>query len=272
MAEALSSFTGVLQGSIGGLLNKGQNILDRFIPPERRNELSNRLSKFATEKPMLASFLLSQVALSSVPLGLFLILTITVFIFALLAAVIIGVLGAVLFSVVCVGIGLIILLPTLFVTTFAAAFIWLWGVGAYYIVKWFNKKEVPGIHKPFPEGMQGEGLDALQGKGAAPGDPHGAQKEKPKQQPNGVNGTPKQPKQAEKKNKYPGIEEVQKATGVDLSDPKKAADFGAVAGKTGDLNKAKEQVMGAKDQVTGAKDQVTGAVGGVKGAAGGVLG
>ena len=54
MTEALSSFTGVLQGSVGGLLNKGQNILDRFIPPERRNELSNRLSKFATEKPMLA--------------------------------------------------------------------------------------------------------------------------------------------------------------------------------------------------------------------------
>lgn len=196
------------------------------------------------------------------PLGLFLILTITIFIFALLAALIIGVLGAVLFSVVCVGIGLIILLPTLFVTTFAAAFIWLWGIGAYYILKWFNKKEVPGIHKPFPEGMQGQGLDALQGKGAAPGDPHG-QKEKPKQQQqaNGVNG---HPKHAEKK-KYPGIEEVQKATGVDLSDPKKAADFGAVAGKTGDLNKAKEQVMGAKDQVTGA-------VGGVKGAAGGVLG
>lgn len=269
MAEALSSFTGVLQGSVGGLLNKGQNILDRFIPPERRNELSNRLSKFATEKPMLASFLLSQVALSSLPLGLFLILTITVFIFALVAALIIGVLGAVLFSVVCVGIGLIILLPTLFVTTFAAAFIWLWGIGAYYIVKWFNKKEVPGIHKPFPEGMQGQGLDALQGKGAPPGDPHAADSQKqakPKggqhQQANGTaNGAPKQ---AETK-KYPGIEEVQKATGVDLSDPKKAADFGTIAGKTGDLNKA-------KDQVTGAKDQVTGAVGGVKGAAGGVLG
>ena len=46
--------TGVLQGSIGGLLNKGQSILDRFFPPERRNELSAKLSKFATEKPMLA--------------------------------------------------------------------------------------------------------------------------------------------------------------------------------------------------------------------------
>lgn len=54
MAEALSGMTGVLQGSIGGLINKGQGILDRFFPPERRNELSAKLSKFATEKPMFA--------------------------------------------------------------------------------------------------------------------------------------------------------------------------------------------------------------------------
>ena len=54
MAEALSGMTGMLQGSIGGLLNKGQGILDRFFPPERRNELSAKLSKFATEKPMFA--------------------------------------------------------------------------------------------------------------------------------------------------------------------------------------------------------------------------
>ena len=54
MAEALSGMTGVLQGSIGGLLNKGQSILDRFFPPERRNELSAKLSKFVTEKPMFA--------------------------------------------------------------------------------------------------------------------------------------------------------------------------------------------------------------------------
>ena len=54
MAEALSGMTGALQGSIGGLLNKGQGILDRFFPPERRNELAAKLSKFATEKPMFA--------------------------------------------------------------------------------------------------------------------------------------------------------------------------------------------------------------------------
>ena len=54
MAEALSGLTGALQGSISGMINKGQGILDRFFPPERRNELSAKLSKFATEKPMFA--------------------------------------------------------------------------------------------------------------------------------------------------------------------------------------------------------------------------
>ncbi|KAG7005211.1 hypothetical protein G7Y79_00021g050780 [Physcia stellaris] len=247
MAEALSGMTGVLQGSIGGLLNKGQGILDRFFPPERRNELSAKLSKFATEKPMFASFILSQVALSSLPLGLFIILTITVIVFALIAALLIGVLGAVIFIVVCVGIGLIILLPTLFVTTFAAAFIWLWGVGAYFIVKWFNQKEIPGIHKPFEEGMNGMGLDALTGSGKPPGDPSGKE----------ANGKPKggqangAPPKKNPPRKIPGVDEVGKATGIDISDPKKAADVGKVLGKTQDVGKAKDLIGGAAGGVKG---------------------
>ena len=177
-------------------------------------------------------------------------------------------LGAVVFTVVCVGIALIILLPTLFVTTFAAAFIWLWGVGAYFIVKWFNKKEIPGVHKPLGEGMEGMGLEALSGKGA-PGDPNaadgapkdGAPKEGERKQPNGhkangahkANGTPKA---GEKK--MPGVDEVQKATGVDLSDPKKAAEFGKVMGRTGDVNKAKDAVGGVAGGVKGAASNVPG--------------
>lgn len=199
-------------------------------------------------------------SLSSLPIGLFLILTITVFVFALVAALLLAVLGAVVFTVVCVGIALIILLPTLFVTTFAAAFIWLWGVGAYFIVKWFNKKEVPGIHKPLGEGMQGMGLDALQGNGAPPGDPNaaddGVKKDGEKKQPNGhkANGAPK----LGDKKKMPAVDEVQKATGVDLSDPKKAADFGKVMGKTGDVNKATNAVGGVAGGVKGAAGNVPG--------------
>lgn len=176
-------------------------------------------------------------------------MTITVIVFSLLAALLIGVLGALIFTVVAVGFALLILLPTLFITTFAAAFIWLWGVGGYYIIKWFNKKEVPGIHTPMNGGL-GEigGLDALTGnkEGEKTADENGAPKE--------ANGKPKgnsPPKKDAKENK--GIDgvvkktpagDVGKATGVDLKDPKKAADVGKIAGKTGDLKKATDVTGG----------------------------
>lgn len=54
MAEVISGMTGALQGTLGGMINQGQNFLDRIFPPEKRNELWAKLSKFATEKPMLA--------------------------------------------------------------------------------------------------------------------------------------------------------------------------------------------------------------------------
>lgn len=54
MAEAVSGLAGSLQGSLTGMLGKGQQWLDNIFPPEKRNELTARLSKFLTEKPMLA--------------------------------------------------------------------------------------------------------------------------------------------------------------------------------------------------------------------------
>jgi Promethin len=168
----LGSMTGMLQGSINNLFSAGQGILDRRFPPAKREELKNKLLKFATERPQLAAFLLSQIALSGIPLALFLIMSITVLIFALLAGIIVGVLGAVLFTVFCLGLALLVLLPTLFMTTFAASFIFLWGLGAYYILKWFNQKDIPGIHKGGKDAVQKQmGLDslpALNGNHAAP--------------------------------------------------------------------------------------------------------
>lgn len=193
------------------------------------------------------SFILSQVALSGIPLGLFAIMTLTVIVFSLLAALLIGLLGALIFAVVAVGFALLILLPTLFITTFAAAFIWIWGVGGYYIVKWFNKKEVPGIHKPLNGGLGESGqLDALTGQGK-PGNENGVPKE--------ANGTPKEKSTPKKENisrkkdaketkelddvvKKTPVGDVGKTTGVDLKDPKKAADVNKVTSKTGDLKKA----------------------------------
>lgn len=54
MAEVIGGMTGALQGTLSGVINQGQTFLDRIFPPEKRNELWAKLSKFATEKPMLA--------------------------------------------------------------------------------------------------------------------------------------------------------------------------------------------------------------------------
>ena len=161
-------------------------------------------------------------------------MTITVFVFALVAALVIGLLGALLFTAFCVGVALLVLLPVLFITTFAGAFIWLWGVAAYFILKWFNKKEIPGIHTSLPEGIPGGGdgqsagdeLSALNGD-ARPPPPEEKRKEKPEEK-----------KSESKANGHAGgipgadkISDMGKATGMDagsVGDLKKKADVGNI--------------------------------------------
>jgi hypothetical protein len=150
----LGAITGTIQGSVGNLINTGQGYLDRWFPPDKRESLKQQLTKFATERPKLASFILSQIALSGLPLGLFIVMTITVVLFSLIAGLLVGLIGALLFIVFALGFALCILLPTLFFTTFAGVFIFLFGLGAYYIVKWFNEKSIPGIHTGLTEGVK----------------------------------------------------------------------------------------------------------------------
>ena len=195
-------------------------------------------------------------------------MTITVVVFALLAGLIIGLVGALLFIVVCVGFALIILLPTLFFTTAAATFIWLWGLAGYYIIKKYNKKEIPGIHtdlKSAPEGLR-EQLGALTGAGGPQGDPNGDSNGGEKQANGGAkeNGAKEngKPKEANGAPKHPGgykggatkqmngaadkVGSAGKASGVDVGNPKEAADVGKHAGKV--TNAA----QGVKGGVTGA--------------------
>ena len=54
MASVIGGMTGALQGTLTGVLNQGQGLLDRFFPPERREELYARATKFATEQPAFA--------------------------------------------------------------------------------------------------------------------------------------------------------------------------------------------------------------------------
>jgi hypothetical protein len=79
-----------------------------------------------------------NLAITGVPLFLFILFSLTVFIFALVVGLLVGVLAAVAFTLFAVGLALMIVLPTVFFTTMGATFLFLWGLGGYYILKWAN--------------------------------------------------------------------------------------------------------------------------------------
>jgi len=155
----MSGILSSLQGILGSLQSKAQGVIDSLFPPEKRAEVLARLQAFVISNPKLSAFLLSNIALTGLPLIMFGVFTITVFVFSLVAALLIGVLAALLFTVFMVGVALLVVIPTVFITTMGATFLFLWGLGGYYILKWFNEGESPA-----PEGSAiGDTLNNLTG-------------------------------------------------------------------------------------------------------------
>jgi len=70
---------------------------------------------------------------------LFITFTLTVFVFSLVVALLLAVLAALLFTVFMVLVALFFVLPTVFFTTMTACFIFVWGLGGYYIIKYFGE-------------------------------------------------------------------------------------------------------------------------------------
>ena len=85
--------------------------INTYFPPEKREYWKDQGTKFATQRPKLTAFLLSQIALSGPALALFFVLAVTIAVFALLAGLLVGLLGAVAFIVFAVGVALCFLLP-----------------------------------------------------------------------------------------------------------------------------------------------------------------
>ncbi|KAF2868437.1 hypothetical protein BDV95DRAFT_609918 [Massariosphaeria phaeospora] len=148
-----------IQGVAGKLGTTFQNVLNKIISPEKRAEVLGKLQSFAMNNPKLAAFLTTQIVITGLPLVLFFTFSLTVFVFSLIAALLIGLVAALLFTVAMVGVALLVVLPTIFLTTFAACFIFLWGLGGYYILKWINEGDMPA-----PDGTGiGDKLNSLTG-------------------------------------------------------------------------------------------------------------
>jgi len=130
-------------GVVDSAIAKIHTLIDRVLPPAQREKWLAQAKEFAVSNPKITAFLLTNIILSGPPLVLFIVFTITVFIIALLTGLVIGILGALLFTVFMVLVALFVVLPTLFLTTFAATFLAFWGLGAFYIIKWFNEGKTP---------------------------------------------------------------------------------------------------------------------------------
>ncbi|KAL2010218.1 hypothetical protein VTN00DRAFT_6025 [Thermoascus crustaceus] len=118
-------------------LAKAHAALDRILPPSRRSALQSRLTTFATSHPHLATFLLSQLIFCVLPLLLFLLSAVGILVASLVTVLVAGVLGAVLFTGFCVGVGfLFVVLPVSVVAAGSGVAAWFWGWGVYYALRW----------------------------------------------------------------------------------------------------------------------------------------
>jgi hypothetical protein len=79
------------------------------------------------------AFLLVNVALTGIPLLCFFGFALNVFIFSLITALLGAIVVALLFTAFMVFIASLFILPTIFFTTMSASFLFLWGLGGYYI-------------------------------------------------------------------------------------------------------------------------------------------
>ena len=103
------------------------------------------MTGYATERPLLTAFLLSQICISGPPIALFLITTLLVAISAMSTGILLGLLGAVFFICTFVGVSLVLLVPILFFTVMAGMFLWFWGVVIWCVITWFNRQEMSDV-------------------------------------------------------------------------------------------------------------------------------
>jgi len=121
------------------MVDKGHSMIDALVSREKQSEWLEWLKTSAIKSPKLAAFLLINILLSGGPLVLFIIFTITTFVFSLIAALLIGLVAALLFVVFMLLVALFVVLPTVFLTTLAATFVFLWGLGGFYVISWLNR-------------------------------------------------------------------------------------------------------------------------------------
>lgn len=205
-------------------------------------------------------------AITGVPLFLFVLFSLTVFIFALVVGLLVGVLGAVAFTLFAVGLALTVVLPTVFFTTMGATFLFLWGLGGYYALKWANG-ESDSSKQEGGSATIGDRLNSLSG-GRLTGFMSAAKQEESKKDISGY-GDEHTPAKHDEKPQQNGKPQKLNANGAKANGspaPQKTVSDASNAA-TGHAKKATNATKGAQNAVGSTTGTVTGGLSGVAGTA-----
>ncbi|KAF5019094.1 hypothetical protein F66182_8907 [Fusarium sp. NRRL 66182] len=135
--SATNSYSETTRDNASGFIAYARNSVDRLVPPGSRQQFYDSTASFAASRPILFSFVVSQLLLSFLPLLVFLIFSLSTVVFALGSAVV--------FALFWIGVALLILVPTLLVTSSIAVLVWGWAVGSFVVARWLYSHSPLGV-------------------------------------------------------------------------------------------------------------------------------
>jgi len=134
--NVLNSAMSTVQRGAEQASQASKSIMDSIISPQRRERLQSQAQDFASDHPKLATFIAINLILTGIPVGLFALFTAATFLFSTVTGLVLGLLGAIVFTLMATGTALAVLLPTMMVTTGVSAFLFFWGLVVFYALRW----------------------------------------------------------------------------------------------------------------------------------------
>ncbi|KAF4440134.1 kinase [Fusarium acutatum] len=134
---ATNSYSETARDSASGFIAYARSSVDRVVPPNSRQKAYDNTASFASSRPILFSFIVSQLLLSFLPLLIFLTFSLSTIVFALGAAIV--------FALFWIGVALLVLVPALLVTSSIAVLVWGWAIGSFVIARWLYNHSPVGV-------------------------------------------------------------------------------------------------------------------------------
>ncbi|KAF5563105.1 kinase [Fusarium napiforme] len=134
---ATNSYSETARDNASGFIAYARSSVDRVVPPNSRQKAYDNTASFASSRPILFSFIVSQLLLSFLPLLIFLTFSLSTILFALGAAIV--------FALFWIGVALLVLVPALLVTSSIAVLVWGWAIGSFIIARWLYNHSPVGV-------------------------------------------------------------------------------------------------------------------------------